>query len=40
MHKCPEYDIVGSFFFFDIKKKDVLEEMKNYKPKIESVPKI
>lgn len=40
MHKCPKYDIVGSFFFFDIKKKDILEEMKNYKPKIESVPKI
>ena len=38
MHKCPEYDIVRSFFFFDIKKKDILEEMKNYKPKIESVP--
>ena len=40
MHKCPEYNIIGSFFFFDIKKKDVLEEIKNYKSKIESVPKI
>lgn len=39
MHKCPEYDIVGSFFFFNIKKKDILEEMKNYKLKIESIPK-
>jgi len=35
MHKCPEYNIIGSFFFFDIKKKDVLEEIKNYKSKIE-----
>lgn len=40
MHKCPKYDIIGSFFFFDIKKKDILEEIKNYKPKIEGVPKI
>lgn len=39
MHKCPKYDIIGSFFFFDIKKKDILEEIKNYKPKIESVLK-
>ena len=38
MHKCPKYDIIGSFFFFDIKKKDILEEMKNYKLKIESIP--
>lgn len=29
MHKYPKYDIIGSFFFFDIKKKDILEEMKN-----------
>lgn len=40
MHKYPKYDIIGSFFLFDIKKKAILEEIKNYKSKIESVPKI
>lgn len=40
MHKCPKYDIVGSFFFFDIKKQDIVEEIRKYRQETESIPKI
>ena len=40
MHTFPEYDIVGSLFFFDIKKQDIVEEIGRYRQAIENIPKI
>lgn len=40
MSNFPKYDILGSLLFYEIPKREILEEMKKYKQQIEKLPVI